>query len=346
MRDESRIITVILNWNRPAMTADCVRHALTQNVSGGQAVLVIDNGSTAENRTELRRLLPDECIFIQNESNSGFAGGMNVGIQFAIQNGYEFVWLLNNDAFPDRGCLASLTATMDADPTLAAVTPRLVYPDGSGQLIGGRIDWTNGELVFLIHEEIPCPTPPGYYATGAALLVRCRALRDVGGFDARFFAYWEEVDLCVRLVRHGSWNLRSVSDSRCVHVERASTGSDISPLAVHLFCRNRYLMLKNHLTFRSWVPAVLRVTQLQLQQAGEYAARYPNLGKATVGGIWSAMTNRFGRPTRLNAPAWFERITLSHWWGLSRIINRVAKWAGLAKFRSPQFRRVSAVGGS
>ena len=80
-------------------------------------------------------------------------------------------------------------ARMDA--TLAAVTPRLVYPDGSPQLVGSRVDWETGEQAPLFAGEIPYPTPVGVNVIGTALLLRADVLREVGGFDPRFFAYRE-----------------------------------------------------------------------------------------------------------------------------------------------------------
>src|SRR5262245_56539060 len=97
-----RYCTVILNWNQPGMTVDCARSALSQKFSDGHTVLVIDNGSTRENCEALRRNLPPGCEWIQNQSNLGFARGMNVGIRYAMRNGCEYVWALNNDAFPEN----------------------------------------------------------------------------------------------------------------------------------------------------------------------------------------------------------------------------------------------------
>jgi len=321
-----RVCTVILNWNQPAMTVECARTALAQEVAGGQTVLVIDNGSTPENRVALRANLPAECVFIQNNRNLGFAGGMNVGIRYALKQGYDYVWLLNNDAFPEAGCLKNLVAALESDVTLGGITPSLIYPDGTPQLIGGSVNWATGELSFLMSGQLPTPTPPGYYATGAALLLRAAALHQVGDFDTRFFAYWEEVDLCVRLVRRGSWNLAEVPQSLCVHREAVSSGGSRSAFAQHLLTRNCFLLLRKHLPWRSLVPVYLRTLAAELQRAGIAVRDNPAIAAGIIGGVASGITRQRGRPRKLTAPGWFERLALTHWWGIGRALKAVANW--------------------
>jgi len=322
-----RVCTVILNWNQPAMTVECARTALAQEVAGGQTVLVIDNGSTPENRVALRANLPAECVFIQNNRNLGFAGGMNVGIRYALKQGYDYVWLLNNDAFPEAGCLKNLVAALESDVTLGGITPSLIYPDGTPQLIGGNVNWATGELSFLMSGQLPTPTPPGYYATGAALLLRTAALLQVGGFDSRFFAYWEEVDLCVRLVRHGRWNLAEVSRAQCVHKEAVSSGGSRSAFTQHLMTRNGLLLLRKHLPLRSLLSVYLRTIATALERAA-MVRHNPAIAAAIIGGVFAALTRRQGKPTRLTAPGWFQKLALARWWGIGRTLRAVADSIG------------------
>ena len=103
------------------------------------AVLVVDNGSSPANRRALADATAGRCEVLWLPRNLGFAGGMNAGIRHAARAGHEYVWLLNNDAFPAPDCLRQLTAAMAADPRLAAVTPALFYPDGREQHAGARI---------------------------------------------------------------------------------------------------------------------------------------------------------------------------------------------------------------
>jgi GT2 family glycosyltransferase len=316
-----QVCTVILNWNQPAMTADCVRTAFAQS-NIDHTVVVIDNGSTPENRTALGRALPPDCGIVQNEHNLGFAGGMNVGIRYAIRKKYEYLWLLNNDAIPDPNCLRTLVAAMDADPTLAAVTPKLVSPDGADQMLGGWIDWETGKLTHFYSGPVPHPTPVGWYVSGAAILMRVNVIRAFGGFDPRFFAYWEEFDLCTRILRHGDWNLAVVPDARCAHLEAASSGGNRSALADYLFVRNRMLFLRRHLSLRRLIPHYLRAVGEQLTVAA--TTRGSPESSIAFAAVWAASVNRFGRPNRLAAPRWLEQAAKRRGWRIGCLLQTLA----------------------
>lgn len=320
------VCTVILNWNQPAITLDCAKNALAQRVCGGHSVLVIDNGSTPENRQILTDNFPTGCEFIQNDLNLGFAGGMNVGISYALERGCKYIWLLNNDAFPEPECLNALVSTMDENIQLGAVTPKLIYPNGSPQLFGGRVNWDNGELTFLMSGEIPIPTPYGFYATGAALFIRSEALDEINGFDEKFFAYWEEVDLCLQMVRHGAWNFAVVSNAVCVHYEKQSTSGPQSVLPVHLLTRNCFILLRKHLPLRWLIPAYFRACAAALERAGALAETKPAISKAIIAGVYAALTRQHGFPKQSAAPNWFEKLALKRWWGISRLLQRCATW--------------------
>jgi GT2 family glycosyltransferase len=339
-QERHSVCAVILNWNQPRMTFDCVRSTLAQASRGGHSVLVVDNGSTPENRAELRRLLPGRCVILQNDHNLGFAGGMNVGIQYALRNGFEYVWLLNNDAFPERDCLDTLVKYMDAQANVGVVTPRLTYPDGTDQQAGAMVDWSNGDNPAATWQDLSVPSNQvGVTAIGTALLLRCSVLNHVGIFDRRFFMYREEDDLCARITRAGYY-IASIPEARCVHIERASSGGNLSPLAAHLLCRNGFLLLRNHLTKRSLIPALVRCAQTQLRSAVSCCKINTTISAAVMGGIWSAVTNRYGRPRLLTAPVWFERNILNHWWGISRLLNRTEQLMNIPAGTKPQFRRL------
>jgi GT2 family glycosyltransferase len=317
------VCIVVLNWNQPAMTVDCVRAVLVQS-GVDHTVLVIDNGSTLENRTELRRLLPEKCIIIQNECNLGFASGMNVGIHYAIKCGFEYVWLLNNDAFPEPGCLEALIDRMNRDQTLAAVTPRLLHEDRSPHTIGATLDWNDGVQTLLGLGDIPYPTTVGTIIIGTALLLRCSVLQSVGGFDGRFFAYREEDDLCTRILRSGNWNLADVPGARCVHLLAKTSGGVTSQFSQHLMTRNGLHLIRKHLPLRWLVPAYLRAVACGIEKAVKCERYEPKMAAGIVGGVFAALTFRYGKPKRLTAPPWFQAIVLHRHWGICRWLRALA----------------------
>jgi glycosyltransferase involved in cell wall biosynthesis len=84
---------------------------------------VIDNGSSRENLLVLRSGLPAECLLLTNARNLGFAGGMNVGIEYALRTGFEYVWLLNNDAGSTPHQSSFLPPPSSSDQMLASARP-------------------------------------------------------------------------------------------------------------------------------------------------------------------------------------------------------------------------------
>jgi GT2 family glycosyltransferase len=313
----ARLCVIVLNWNQAAMTCDCVTNLYLRRAEVDFATVVVDNGSRADQVEHLERHLPQDCVLIRNRENLGFAGGMNVGIAYALARPFEFVWLLNNDAFPEAECLARLMAAAEADADLAAATPRLIYADGTAQAVGSCIDWTTGGLLPLPPGPLPRPTPAGCYVTGAALFVRVAALRALNGFDERFFAYWEDFDLCVRLVEGGRWHIGVVDSAVCLHLERASTGRT-SPVAAYLMVRNAWLFMRKHKPVREWPRLWMRHAALQLVHAGALeSSGEQEQASAIVLALGAAARGRFGRPPRMTARR-TSAFVLRHYWGIAR----------------------------
>jgi GT2 family glycosyltransferase len=300
-----RVGIVVLNWNKPEMTGRCIDHVLALRGVTFE-LLVIDNGSTPENRRRMEESCAGRCAFWPLTRNCGFAGGMNFGIRRAVNAGCDYVWLLNNDAFPDPDCLVELVRAMDAEADLGAATPRLTDETGEPQHIGSEFDWTGfrHRLLFDAVED-----SPAHSLTGAALLVRTSALAAVGEFDPRFFAYWEDVDLCYRLKR-GGYRLRVVDTATAVHLEGASAGA--TSWGAYLYVRNTWLLVRKHRPplqlFSAWCLYASRyLWSIPWQGRGTR-----DTSRATIAGLWHAAVGRFGKPGRNQAPQWFESALRTH----------------------------------
>jgi len=203
--------------------------ACLQTVSGlaypNRETIVVDNAST--DSTPL--LLPREFPWVRierNEANLGFAGGCNVGIRAARGT---YVFLLNNDTrILDTDLLDVLLKTLESDDRIAAVGPRIV-------------DYDDPAIVTFDGEEDAYGLLP---ISGSALLVRRRALEEVGLFDESFFAYYEDRDLFGRL-RTAGWTLRHVPTVRLAH-RGSATSVPRSPLYHYYHNRNLLVLLRRH----------------------------------------------------------------------------------------------------
>jgi GT2 family glycosyltransferase len=205
-------------------------------------VFVVDNGSTDGTAEHLRSAWPDVEL-IELPENRGFAAAVNEGVEAAAS---EFVALVNNDMELDGRWLGELVDALRAFPRAASAAGKVLrfderdVIDGAGDLMswyGLSVPRGRGEPDDGRYGE----PEPVFSATAGAALYRASALRDVGGFDADFFAYAEDVDWGFRAQLLG-YECRYVPTARAFHVGRA-TSSRISGLAHYLFIRNTLTMV-------------------------------------------------------------------------------------------------------
>jgi GT2 family glycosyltransferase len=218
---QPKVAIIIVNWNGWQDTLLCLA-SLRRLTYPNFRVLVVDNGSTNDSVSRIREACPDVEI-IETGRNLGWAGGTNVGIQRAMAEGADYVWLLNNDTVVDPQALTRLVGRAERDPHLGAVGSVLYYmaePEKVQAWAGGSVNlWTG----LCRHFTRPVPEHLIHYLTGASMLLRTQALREVGLLDEHFFMYWEDADLSFRL-RKGGWKLAVEPGAKIWHKEGASVG--------------------------------------------------------------------------------------------------------------------------
>jgi hypothetical protein len=212
---------LIVNYNGERWIERCLDSV---PVSRQVEVILVDNGSTDGSLKRVRVGHPGVRVLELGE-NFGFGAANNRGAELASG---ERLLLLNPDAWIDPGALYALGVALDRAPRVAAVAPLLRdaedraefswYPECG--VLGEAIQrWRNGRTGRWARgprEALLRVIGPGWL-TAACLLVRREAFRQVGGFDERFFLYFEDVDLCRRLTRAG-WKLAKEERAGAVHV--------------------------------------------------------------------------------------------------------------------------------
>jgi GT2 family glycosyltransferase len=215
------VACILLNWNGWRDTVVCLA-ALARLDYGNISVIVVDNGSADESVRRIREAAPG-ILVLETGSNLGFAGGNNVGIRHAFAQGPDYIWLLNNDTEPEPDALAQLVHKAESNLRFGEIGSVLVYSDEPSRIQawgGGRVSFWSGTTV---HALSPKEDRWFHYLTAASVLLRRRALEDVGLLDDRFFLYWEDSDLSFRLRKNG-WMLGVAAESVVLHKEHASTG--------------------------------------------------------------------------------------------------------------------------
>ncbi|MFV2072443.1 MAG: glycosyltransferase family 2 protein [Thermoanaerobaculales bacterium] len=199
----------------------------------GLEVLLVDNASQDGSVGFVRREFPHVRVLAQ-ERNIGFAAANNLAADSAEG---EALLLLNADAWLEDGALAGLREVLDRDSRLGLAAPVLRYPDGGRQfswspargVVGEFLQklrnpfeasaWAHGRAARLVAGLVGRS-----WFTAACALVRAEAFRGVGGFDPRFFMYFEDVDLCIRLECAG-WRLAQSPEAVANHAGGLARGA-------------------------------------------------------------------------------------------------------------------------
>lgn len=240
------IAVVVLNWNRIVDTKSCVDALLEQTFSDFH-VFVVDNGSSEKDtKLSLERLVeqhPDKISLLYNRTNLGFAGGVNVGIRAAIEQSYEHVALINNDAIPDKRWLAELHLAMQ-NKKVGIVTGLLL--DEAGEMVDSTGEqYSVWGLPFPRNRSDKLVDAPksGYTfgATGGASLYRSSLFNQIGLFDESLFAYYEDVDISFR-AQLFSWKVYYTADAIAYH-KRGASSNNIPGFTVYQTFKNLPLIL-------------------------------------------------------------------------------------------------------
>lgn len=243
-----KLAIVILNWNGEKMLRQYLPSVLKYSCDEA-VVYVADNASTDGSVALLKEQFP-ECRLILLEKNWGFAEGYNKAL---AQIEAEYFLLLNSDIEVTPHWLTPLLGYMDGHADVAACQPKLLSMADRGSFeyagaCGGYLDrygypFCRGRIFDTVERDNGQYDTPAdiLWATGAALLVRAREYKKVGGLDGRFFAHNEEIDMCWRLRIRGC-RIVCVPESKVYHVG-GGTLPKSNPMKTYLNFRNNLTML-------------------------------------------------------------------------------------------------------
>jgi len=247
-----KLAIVILNWNGAKMLREYLPSVLRYSREES-VVYVADNASTDDSLELLRQQFP-EVKLILLKKNWGFAEGYNKALE---QIAAEYYLLLNSDIEVTPNWLSPLISFMDSHQEVAACQPKLLSMSDRNQFeyagaCGGFLDrygypFCRGRVFETMErDEGQYDTPVEVlWATGAALFVRARIYKEVGGLDARFFAHNEEIDLCWRMRLLG-YKIVCLPESKVYHVG-GGTLPKSNPMKTYLNFRNNLTMLYKNL---------------------------------------------------------------------------------------------------
>lgn len=245
MKSINNICVVVPNWNGRDSLAACLDSLLAQDLD--ITVVVVENGST-DGSVELLAAKYPQVVTLAQPINLGFAGGVNVGINYALDHDYEAVALFNNDAVAEPTWAKQLAKALAANNKLGVVTGTFMSADHS------HLDSTGDTYTVW---GLPFPRgrgekPAGQYdqqtaifgASGGASLYRVEMLKQIGLFDEDFFAYYEDVDISFRAQLAG-WQAAFVPAAVAYH-QIGATSSKIKGFTTYQTMKNLpWLLIKN-----------------------------------------------------------------------------------------------------
>ncbi len=218
-----KIFVVIPNYNGADELAASIDSVLAQS-ERNITLVVVDNGSGDGSREIIEQYKKQDSRVqsVYREKNYGYTGGVNPGLEMAIEAGVAYVAPFNNDAVADKDWLKHLAAWLDTHAEYGIAACNLLHTDGK------TYDSTADE-----YSVWGLPYPRGrdepisqkydgkrdiFGASGGASMYRVAMLREIGLFDQDFFAYYEDIDLSFRAQLAG-WKIRYVPEAIVYHAQ-------------------------------------------------------------------------------------------------------------------------------
>ncbi|MCD4771255.1 glycosyltransferase family 2 protein [archaeon] len=248
-----KIAIIILNWNGTEDTIECL-NSIEKNHFKNYKIFLVDNGSSYESVKKLKKLKSKKIELVINKNNLGFAKGNNRVIKKVLDLGFDYFMILNNDVVVGEKFLSKLFDIMKRDDNVGVVSPIVFNYDNKNILMktnspgrfnlrkGGGEPWESDlHQIKLRKREFFVD-----YTSACCWLVRSSMVKKTGGFNERFFAYGEEIELAFRIKKAGYKFLINPA-AKIWHKGAASSGR-ISGFKIYHSTRNMIWLERIHAT--------------------------------------------------------------------------------------------------
>lgn len=293
---------VIVDFNGIEDTRKCLRSL--QEVVPPASVIVVDNGSIRDVTLVLKPEFP-KTTFFRSRQNTGWAGGNNIGLRYALARGAECVVLLNNDTTVSPHLVERLMAAARSHPEYGILGPVIRFMDPPSEVQTDGVQFNRvGRPGFFQRQIVPLTTTPEPVVTevdivnGCCLMVRRDLIASIGFIDEEFFLVHEESDLCLRSQRAGFKN-GVVGEALVWHKGSSTFQREGKRLQRYYDSRNLIRLLARHWDRRTGrsmlLSALLYFRYAYHRYAIEREHGYASSAEAIVEGVYDAWTRRFGQ---------------------------------------------------
>ena len=264
--NEKKVAIILVNYNGYAETIQCIE-SLKNIDYDNYHVFIVENGSTNNSYDILSRYLVESdcarfCTLKKSKENLGFSGGNNIGIKEAIEQGYEYVMLLNNDTIVTPDFLNILINNAD---NKSIVTPRIMYwnekdknwyAGGKLSKVLGRAWHNNIGKKYLKNRDDRCYNVS--FISGCCMLMHVDVIKKIGLLEEKYFLYYEDTEYCWR-ADDSSVQMKYVGSSVIYHNVSSSTGNN-SRLMNYYKIRNRLYLINDHASnYTKWIAVLFAI---------------------------------------------------------------------------------------
>ena len=271
----TKVFIIVLNWKGKKDTLDCLKSISKLNTREIElTTIVVDNASADGSVEEISRFEvgKGKMIVIENDANLGFSGGNNVGIKYSLENDADYVLVVNNDIVLDHLSLLQLIKVFENSDKIGAVSPIIFFFKGYeyhkrrymkselGKVVwsaGGKIDWTNAYAQNFGVDEVDHGQfieEETEFATGACVLYKANILKKIGMFDEKYFLYFEDTDLSMR-IKKGGYKILFTPNAKVWHKVAQSSGIG-SNLNDYYTTRNRMIFGMKYASMRTKIALI------------------------------------------------------------------------------------------
>ena len=243
------VYIILVNYNGYEDTIECVKSLKSVSYSNYK-IVIVDNASTNNSLTYLKSSLK-ECIIIESKENLGFAGGNNLGIDYALNNGSEYVMLLNNDTLVESNFLELMLRKFKENTDIGLVGCKIMYYPKKDVIWygGGYIDWFKFIAVHHGAKQVDngqCDKEKEIdFMTGCCMLIKSEIFEKTGNLSDDYFMYFEDADFCMK-VKDTGYKIWYNPKAVIYHKVGLSSGGEESLFSIKWGTRNRLIFMKKY----------------------------------------------------------------------------------------------------
>lgn len=246
---------IVLHYKNESDTYECLDTLQDDSSRVDHITIVVANEVSDQFVAKIKKRFP-QIIVIPSETNSGFAKGINIGLQKAISLSSRYMILLNNDVTLGKDLVKGMVTFAKTDLSIGLISPKIYFSAGNeyhksrykrqerGKVIwyaGGLIDWSN---MYASHRGVDQVDKGQYeeaidtdFATGCCMLIRRELIEKIGFLDQKYFLYFEDIDYSMRAKGNGFKVM--YYPKTCLWHKNAASSKPGSPIHIYYQTRNR-----------------------------------------------------------------------------------------------------------